>query len=73
MKKSRLKKKAYRASVQWVQSTELFVDAEDLEEAQRQVADMLKHSSVIWNSDWLTTTVRIDSVEEQGFKAEVTD
>lgn len=52
----------YRAKVQWIQSTDLFIDATGEEDANKQFAELLKQSTVIWNSDWKTDIVRVESV-----------
>lgn len=65
--------KTFRSKVLWVQSTDLVVEAQDEEEAQKRVTEMLKQSSVIWNSWWDTESVRIASVEETRSEVEITE
>lgn len=53
----------YRAKIQWVQSADLLVDALNEDDAKKQIADLLKQSTVIWNSNWKTDIVRVDSID----------
>lgn len=54
---------AYRAKVQWVQSADILVEGDDIEDAQKKMVEKLKQSTVIWNSNWKTDLVRVDSID----------
>lgn len=53
----------YRAKVQWVQSADILVEADDIEDAQKKMVEKLKQSTVIWNGNWKTDLVRVDSID----------